>query len=163
MPKFEREGWFDAVVVGQSIDRNPKTGSVSIKFTLEIAAAEAGGEPEHAYYDAWLTPKAKDKTLENLGKTFGYSGGIAGLVTANWVGEPVRILAEAETYNEQTSVKVKVMTAPGAGGASFGYHAPDPALIADIARELGDDPPAGAPAQTAPAPAAGNAADDLPF
>lgn len=144
MPNLEREGWFQGHVVGQKMRKNEKTGAWSLNLTLEVDEGECRGH--HAWWDAWLTIKALDRTMDKLAKVFGYDGGPQGLGAADFVGKPIRWLMENEEYNGKTTMKVKAVTSADGGGA-FGYQPPKDDDFADFLHSVGAG---GAPAAPAP-------------
>lgn len=143
MPNLETAGWYNGTVVGQKLGKSEK-GSFSLKFTLEVADGECKGQ--HAWWDAYLTIAAIQKTLEKLRKVFGYEGDEFGLRTADFVGMPVRFLLEPEEYNGKTTMKVKAVTSADAGGA-FGYQPPADDDFADFLHSIGAESPATAGGQ----------------
>jgi hypothetical protein len=137
MPNLETEGWFSGHVAGQKMRKNEKSGAWSLNLTLEVDEGECRGQ--HAWWDAWLTIKALDKTMEKLARVFGYDGGPQGLAAADFVGKPIRWLMESEEYNGKTTIKVKAVTSADAGGA-FGYQPPKADDFNDFLHSVGADP-----------------------
>jgi hypothetical protein len=139
MPKLETEGWYDAVVAGQVLRKNDKTGNWMLTLMCEVSDGPHKGE--HAWWDGYLTPKALNNTLERLGKIFGYEGGFPGLKDADFMEQPIRLGMVEEIGDNGPRLK-PVIAKPGEGGTGTrGRKAPTNDDWADLCAFVGEDAP----------------------
>ena len=99
-------GYYDATVEEAILAESKNNGTPSLKLKLYCAEAN-----DHAYFDAWLTERAADKTIENLIEVFEFDGDFTNL--EQFVGKSCQIKVVSEEYEGKSVAKVAYINPVG--------------------------------------------------
>lgn len=121
---IEKTGYYIATVDEAVIAESQANGTPSVKFKLTVP------DEGTAYYDAWLTERALDRTIENLITVFEFDGDFTNL--GQFAGKECQIKIVTEEYEGKTRYKVAYLN-PKDGG---GIKAMDETKAADLATRL---------------------------
>lgn len=121
---IEKTGTYQATVDEAVIAESQANGTPSVKFKLTVP------DEGTAYYDAWLTDRALDRTIENLIDVFGFDGDFANL--DQFKGKECQIKIQSEVWEGKTRYKVAYLNHKDGGG----IKAMDEAKANDLAARL---------------------------
>lgn len=143
-------GWF-----GEAGQNNTPFIRIPLVVTQEGACQD-----EETVFQAWVSPNAYKKTIDNLKEVFGWDGDVVALAsmvnTGPFVGKSCQIVTEEEEHNGKKSIKIKWLNAPGSGGKMMDVN-----RALDLARRLSGKP---APAMSHGTPTElGETGNNLPF
>ena len=117
---IEKKGYYDGTVTEAVLAESKANGTPSLKLAIDVP------DEGTAYYDAWLTERAAERTIENLIEVFDFNGDFGDV--EQFLGKPCNIKVASEDYEGKTVYKVVYVNKIGGGGPK--------ALDGDKARSL---------------------------
>jgi hypothetical protein len=103
---INKPGYYSSTVEDVILAESKSNGTPSLKFKLFVAEVN-----DHAYFDAWLTDRALENTVNNLNEVFSFNGDFLDL--NQFKGKDCQIKIVTEEYEGKAVAKVAYLNPVG--------------------------------------------------